>query len=342
MLISMFFNTRHEHTTQNRIMNSIKAPDGIAVQKVVITNGPSRAQLISYGAALTEFRLEGIPYSLALGSPEPASYFEKMKYFGAIVGPIANRIDQGKATLDNKNLQFNVNENGNVLHGGLEGISQKVWKVDKLDPDRVTFSLETADGESGLPGSIEFRVTYSIQKDGALKIDILATSEKSTFCNPAFHGYWCLNGHGLSGHKLTIHADHYLPTNDALIPTGEILPVEGTLYDLRKPTALPAEIRLDTNFCLNRKGLSEVARLETEQLAMIVETDALGLQVYDAARLDTSPFNGHSRKPYGGHAGIAMEPQFWPDAPNQPNFPSIILRPGEVFSQTSFFRFISK
>ncbi len=323
-------------------MTTVKSADGSTVQKVTITNGPARAQLISYGATLTEFRLEGIPYSLALGSPDPESYFGKMRYFGAIVGPIANRIAQGQALLDGQSLKLAVNENGNALHGGPEGISQKNWQVEELESDRVIFSVQTSDGESGLPGPLEIKVSYSIQNDGALKIEMSAESEKPTFCNPAFHGYWCLNNEGLGGHKLTIHADHFLPTNEALIPTGEIQSVDGTPYDLRQPKALPAEISLDTNFCLNGGGLREAARLETDELAMIVETDAPGLQVYDAARLDTSPVLGHSGKPYGGHAGIAMEPQVWPDAPNQPNFPSITLRPGERFSQTSFFRFIRK
>ena len=323
-------------------MTTVKSADGSTVQKVTITNGPARAQLISYGATLTEFRLEGTPYSLALGSPDPENYFGKMRYFGAIVGPIANRIAQGQAPLDGQSLKLAVNENGNALHGGADGISQKNWKVEELESDRVIFSVQTSDGESGLPGPLEIKVSYSIQNDGALKIEMSAESEKPTFCNPAFHGYWCLNNEGLSGHKLTIHADHFLPTNEALIPTGEIQSVAGTPYDLRQSKALPAEISLDTNFCLNGSGLREAARLETDELTMIVETDALGLQVYDAARLDTSPVLGHSGNPYGGHAGIAMEPQVWPDAPNQPNFPSITLRPGERFSQTSFFRFILK
>ncbi len=106
-------------------MTTVKAADGSTVQKITITNGPARAQLISYGATLTEFRLEGIPYSLALGSPDPENYFGKMRYFGAIVGPIANRIAQGQAPLDGQSLKLAVNENGNALHGGADGISQK-------------------------------------------------------------------------------------------------------------------------------------------------------------------------------------------------------------------------
>ena len=161
-------------------------------------------------------------------------------------------------------------------------------------------------------------------------------------CNPAFHGYWCLGPNGLDGHQLTIDADHYLPTDEALIPTGEIAPVAGTGYDLPQPTALPAAVGLDTNFCLNGEGFREVARLETDALAMSVETDAPGLQVYDAARLNTAPALGHNDATYGPHAGLALEPQLWPDAPNQPGFPCIILNPGKRFQQRSRFRFIRK
>jgi aldose 1-epimerase len=151
-----------------------------------------------------------------------------------------------------------------------------------------------------------------------------------------------LNGTGLDGHRLTIDADHYVPVDDALIPTGEIAPVAGTPFDLRHATALPAAQAFDTNFCLNGSGLRKVACLETDSLAMWVETDAPGLQIYDAAHMDTAPVAGHHGAPYGAHAGLAIEPQFWPDAPNNSAFPAIELRPGQIFSQTSHYRFQRK
>lgn len=316
--------------------------DNPAVQSLAIACGPARARVLTYGATLAEFRLEGVDHSLLLGSPDAAAYAGAMRYFGAIVGPIANRVAGGKAPLDGKTLQLDVNENGNALHGGPRGLSQRVWTVKRAEAHRVTLGLSLPDREGGLPGPLDLAVSYKIEPDGALFIDITGRSGAVTFCNPAFHGYWCLSAQGLAGHRLSIGADRYLPTNAALLPTGEIAPVDGTPYDLRQPTALPAGVPLDTNFCLNGTGMREVARLDTAALAMTLETDAPGLQVYDAARLDTAPAKGHHGAPYRAFAGLAMEPQHWPDAPNHPSFPPITLRPGETFTQSSRFRFFRK
>ncbi len=317
-------------------------PDRTEIEGVEIANGPAGALLMTYGATLCRFHLDGIDTSLALGSPEVESYFSQMRYFGAIVGPVANRIAGGVAPLDGNVLQLAVNENGNALHGGSNGLSQQVWTIAARDAHCVTFRHRVPDGADGLPGPIDMSATYALDADGTLEIDITARSDRATLCNPAFHGYWSLTGTGLAGHRLHIDADHYLPFDDALVPTGDITPVEGTPFDLRRPTPLPATIDLDMNFCLNGEGLRQVARLETDALAMIVETDAPGLQVYDAARLNTAPSRGHHGLSYGRHAGIAMEPQLWPDAPNHAGFPSIALRPGTPFRQFSRFRFIRK
>ena len=312
------------------------------IQEVTIANGPSKARVMTYGATLAEFRLVGFDHSLVLGSPDLEAYRGPLRYFGAIVGPIANRVAAGRAPLDGTGLQLDVNENGNALHGGAEGLSQRVWSLRSSTSQSVTLGLSLPDGEGGLPGPFDISVTYDIETDGALGLEITARSEKPTFCNPAFHGYWSLSGNGLAGHRLTIDADHYLPTDAALIPTGRIAPVDGTGYDLRVPTPLPPPVDLDSNFCLNGEGMREVAWLETDRLAMTLETDAPGLQIYDAAQLNTTPAQGHHGAPYGTHAGLAMEPQFWPDAPNQPLFPQITLRPGEVFRQSNRFRFSRK
>ncbi|GGC22368.1 galactose mutarotase [Marivita lacus] len=318
------------------------APDGTKIEGIEIANGPARAVLMTYGATLCRFHVDGIDTSLALGSPEVESYFAQMRYFGAIVGPVANRIAGGVAPLDDDVLRLAVNENGNALHGGPNGLSQQVWTIASSDAQSVTFHHVVSDGADGLPGPIDMSVTYALVSEGALEIAITAKSDRATLFNPAFHGYWSLTGSGLDGHRLTIDADHYLPVDDALIPTGDIRPVEGTPFDLRRPTSLPATTDLDTNFCLNGDGFRPVATLETDAMAMIVETDAPGLQVYDAARLNTAPAKGHHGLPYGRHAGLAMEPQYWPDAPNHDGFPSITLRPGTPFRQFSRFRFIRK
>lgn len=312
------------------------------VETVTITNGPARACLMTYGASLTELWLEGIDHSLVLGSPDHSAYTDQMRYFGAIVGPVANRIGGATAELDGQTLRFPANEGQNTLHGGQNGLSNRVWHIEDQSPASVRFGITLEDGEDGLPGPLTLRATYTLDKDGTLTVHLEGGSAKPTLCNPAFHGYWCLNGTGLSGHRLTINADHYVPVDGALIPTGEIAPVAGTPYDLRHATALPSAQAFDTNFCLNGSGLRKVACLETDSLAMWVETDAPGLQIYDAARMTTAPVAGHHGAPYGAHAGLAIEPQFWPDAPNHPAFPAIDLRPGQVFSQTSRYSFQRK
>ncbi|WP_323768066.1 aldose epimerase family protein [Marinovum sp.] len=311
-------------------------------QEVTIANGPARARVLSYGATLADFRLAGVDHALVLGSPDARAYRGPMRYFGAIVGPVANRVSHGRASLDGTTLQLDINENGNTLHGGPNGLSQQVWAVTASSAQSVTLGLTLADGEGGLPGPLEISVTYAIDGVGALGIEITAESERPTLCNPAFHGYWSLTGTGLAGHRLTVDADAYLPTDAALLPTGEVAPVAGTGYDLRRPVALPPAVDLDTNFCLNGNGMRAVARLETDRLAMTLETDAPGLQIYDAARLDTAPAGGHHGAPYGAHAGLALEPQSWPDAPNHPEFTQITLRPGAVFRQSTRFCFTDK
>lgn len=319
-----------------------KAPDGKEIQSVEISQGNVRAQLMTYGATLCRFNIGGFAHSLALGSADAAAYFGPLQFFGAIVGPVANRIAGGVAPLDGQPVRFATNENGNTLHGGPDGLSQQVWEIEAHDTDSVTFHHRVPDEKDGLPGPLDIAVTYTVEAQAALRIDTVARSDVATLCNPAFHGYWSLTGQGLAGHRLKIDADYYTPVDDALIPTGEIAPVGGTPFDLRRMTPLPAGTDLDTNFCLNDTGLRPVAWLETDALAMIVETDAPGLHVYDAAGLSAAPAKGHHGAVYGAHAGIAFEPQVWPDAPNHAGFPSIVLRPGTPFRQSSRFRFIRK
>lgn len=325
-------------------MTTIKdtLPDDTAIKDVCISRGAASAVLMTYGATLREFHFEDVPYSLTLGSHDRRSYAKEMLYFGAIVGPIANRITDGKVPLEGAPLQLDVNENGNALHGGKNGLSQQIWTIKAQDAHSVTFGHVVADGFGGLPGPIDIGVTYTIEEDGALTLDIIAETERTTFFNPAFHGFWSLTGEGLAEHRLKIDADHYLPVDAALLPTGEIAPVQGTPYDFRKSVPLPANVELDTNFCLNGMGMRPVAWLETAELALVIETNAPGLQVYDAARMDTSPVTGLQEQVYGAYAGIAIEPQFWPDAPNNADFPPITLRAGEVFRQSSRFCFSRK
>jgi aldose 1-epimerase len=190
-------------------------------------------------------------------------------------------------------------------------------------------SLTMPDGGGGFPGTLSLSVEYRLEEDGALSVEIEATSDGPTFCNPAQHSYWNLSGEAdLSHHKLTVHAERYLEVDARKIPLGGPRPVAGTPFDYRKAASLPGEEGppLDHNFCL---------RDEPGELRVI--TTEPGLQVYDGQHIDSGQHLGHSGTPYGARAGIALEPQRWPDAPNHPDYPSILLRPGETYRQLSRF-----
>ncbi len=317
-------------------------PDGTEIAEVTIANGGSSARLMTYGAILVDFRRGGGP-SLVLGSDDIEAYLGPMLYFGAVVGPVANRLAEGRAPLGDRVLQITPNEGENTLHGGPKGSGQRIWTIAEQDESSVRFTLTWPDGDSGFPGPIEMGATYAIDENGDLHITLTGQSAAETIFNPAFHGYWNLDASpDLSGHRMTIHAGHYTATDDALIPVGPPVPVEGTDYDFRQPRGVPPEGILDTNFCLEGTGVREVARIEGQNTVMTIHTDAPGLQVFDAHPMDTSPHKGHLGAPYGPFCGLALEPQLWPDAPNHEGYPSIRLAPGESFTQTSIFRFTDK
>lgn len=318
-------------------------PDEADITRLTIANGPLRLSLMSLGATVTELRMDGFAHSLILGSPDLAPYRDTFRYFGAIVGPVANRIDKSTAPLDDATLHLMANEGSNALHGGPAGLSTRNWTLADHGDSFATFTYTWPDGDSGYPGPIHAQVTFTLEDSGALRIDLSGTAQARTLFNPAFHGYWSLDGSGnLTGHRLQINAAHYLPVDDASIPLGDPAPVAGTPFDFRQPTNIAADSEIDHNYCLDGSGTREALRMETDALALVIETDAPGLQVYDAARLDTSPDAGHDGTPYGAYAGIALEPQIWPDAPNHPTYPSVTLTSGDTVRQTSRFRLIIK
>ena len=318
-------------------------PDEADITRLMIANGPVRLYLMSLGATVTELRMDGFAHSLILGSPHLAPYRDTFRYFGSIVGPVANRIDKSMAPLGDAKLHLTSNEGNNALHGGPAGLSTRNWILADHGDNFAAFTYTWPDGDSGYPGPIHAKVTYTLEDNGALRIDLAGTAEARTHFNPAFHGYWSLDGSGaLTDHRLQINAAHYLPVDDDAIPKGDPVPVAGTPFDFRHLRNIAADSQIDHNYCLDGVGFREVLRMETDTLALVVESDAPGLQVYDAARLDTSPDASHDGAPHGPYAGIALEPQIWPDAPNHPSYPSTTLRPSDTFRQTSRFRLILK
>ncbi|WP_417689414.1 aldose epimerase family protein [Roseibium sp.] len=323
------------------IRNCGSSPDGEDILQATIANGGSRATFMTWGASLQDFRREGVDHSLVLGSPDPAAYFGPMLYFGAIVGPVANRVAKGRFELNGKTYSLDRNEAGaTTLHGGSKGFGQVNWTLAECSATSCSFAYRHADGTCGFPGNIDVRVRYTLEDDGALLIEIEGQSDALTHFAPAFHGYWNLDGTAdVTGHGLTVPAETYLPVDDMLIPLGAPAPVAGTVFDYRVPKAPDAG--LDHNFCLygaRSHDLCEMCRLEAGALRLTVESTEPGLQVYAGVGLDTAPFEGNNGKPYGRLAGVAIEPQTWPDTANHPKYPSSLLQPGETYRQVSRFR----
>lgn len=311
--------------------------DGQTVDRIGIGAGQLRVAVLTWGAVLHDVRLEGYPHGLVLNAPTLAPYEGPMAYFGSVIGPVANRIAGARAMIDGRMHRFEANQDGrHLLHSGTHGTHLKVWRIVARDEASVTLSLTLPDGAGGFPGTREIEVTYQVDPPARLTMTTTGTTDRTTLMNFAGHSYWNLgDAETIDGHRLQIDAEHMLPTGPDGIPTGEVRPVVGTAYDFR--TARPAEPGnppLDHNFCLSgsRGDLRTAARLIAPRgPAMTLETTEPGLQVFDARNTDEAGF-----APY---AGIALEAQGWPDAPNNPGFPSIVVTPTEPYRQVTRMTF---
>ena len=314
-------------------------PDGGAVHRISLMNGPLSAEILTMGAIVQDLRLQGIPRPLVLGAPDLSAYLGPARYFGAIVGRFANRIGGAGFMLDGREYRTDPNFNDrHTLHGGSDGLDLQLWRIHTQSAAAVTLTSALPDGHMGFPGRLTATVRIALEAD-ALCLQMQAESDAPTPCSLAHHGYFNLSGaDDIRGHHLQIAADRYLPVDAGLIPKA-IAPVAGTPFDFRQPRPI-GDAGYDHNFCLShgRDALRPVARLSAGALSMQVETDAPGLQIYDGAHIHG--LAGLDGRIYGAHAGLAMETQAWPDAPNRPDFPSAILRPGEIWRQTTRYRFI--
>lgn len=319
------------------------APDGSRVDLVTIENGGMKASLMTWGASLQDLRLGGVDHSLVLGSPDFAPYLGPMRFFGANVGRAANRIAGGRAKLDGRVVELERNEKDRTtLHGGSSGSGTANWRIEGHDGASVRMAIRLADGASGFPGDLDLVVTYRLLDDGALDLEIEGSTDAATFCNPAHHSYWNLDGGpDLSGHVMRVAADRYLPIDADKIPLGAPAPVEGTRFDFRASRSVirDGDAPLDHNLWLAdaRGPLKPVCRLEAGGLMLDIATTEPGLQVYDGVNIATGEHTTHSGRPYGRHAGLALEPQCPPDVPNQHGYPSILLMPGQIYRQHSCF-----
>ncbi len=309
---------------------------GRAVEKITLSAHGLTASVLTKGCTLQSVRLDGVGHDLTLGSDILADYEGKMRHHGSLVVPVVNRLSGAKARINGVEHRFEANQAGkHTLHGGAAGGQHKVWEVEGLTEDHVTFGLRLPDGEGGFPGNRHVRARFSIGSGPALRMEVTAETDAPTLFNAANHSYWNLDGRATwAGHSLRIAANHYLPTTEDFTPTGEIAPVAGAMDFRRGRVVTPDDTSLDNNFCLSggRQALREVLWLQgAEGLGLTVATTEAGIQVYDGRNA--------ARPGRGFFEGLAIEAQAWPDAPNHAGFPSIDLRPGEPVTQVTEWRF---
>ena len=337
--------------------------NGTVVERYILTNKNGVvAKFITLGATLNELQVpdrNGILADVVLGFDTVAEYEnpERNPYFGCTVGRYANRICKGKFSLEGKNYTLAINNRPNALHGGVQGFSYCVWQAMPrytAEGPALIFTYKSHDGEEGYPGNLEATVTYTLTNEDAIKIEYEATTDQTTVVNLTNHTYWNLAGHGsdtILDHELMVAADNYTPADDTLIPTGKIAPVKGTPLDFTTPVKIGARIDklrkhpafrgYDHNFVLNNQdgSLALAARLEDPGSGRVMEvwTTEPGLQFYTGNWLDIK--DAKDDKNYIENGGLALECQHYPDAPNHPNFPSTVLRPGETYTQTTIYKF---
>src|SRR5688572_8151209 len=318
-------------------------------------------KIINYGATVTQILVpdkKGELGDVVLGFDSLSGYLQSNNpYFGCVVGRYANRIANAKFTLDGKEYSLAPNNNGNALHGGLKGFDKVIWKLNgkELNDEHSTlgFQYHSKDGEEGYPGNVEVTVTYSLLPANQLKIDYIATTDKPTPVNLTNHSYFNLSAgtdSSILDHELMLKADKYTPVNDQLIPTGKIDPVKGTAMDFTVPKKIGKEIvqvkgGYDHNWILNRTGngpelIGTVYHAPSGRFMEVFTTEP-GIQFYSGNFLDGS-LTGKSGKKYVKHAGLCLETQHYPDSPNKPAFPNTILKPGDVYRQTTIYKFSVK
>jgi len=341
---------------------------GIPVDRYTLTNANGvEAAILSYGGIIQSIRVpdrDGARANVVLGFATLDEYVAASSYFGCIVGRYANRIANGTFALDDKTYTLPVNNPPNTLHGGLRGFDKHVWDAsDVSDPsgEGVQLRRESPDGEEGYPGTLAVTVTYRLTDANGLRIDYRATTDAPTVINLTNHSYFNLAGEGsgcIYDHALTLNASRFIPTDSTAIPTGELAPVSSTPFDFTRPRPIGAGIRdphkqiivghgYDHHFILDaERGFinPETPILAAHVLEpnsgriMTVATTEPGVQFYSGNYLDGT-LTGTSGRPYRQSDGFALETQHAPDSPNQPQFPSTVLRPGDTFSSTTVFTF---
>jgi aldose 1-epimerase len=338
-----------------------KLPDGTPVYSFTLINSRgASAKVITYGAILTELWVPDRAGKLAdvvLGFDNLDGYIVNRPWFGATVGRVANRIAQGKFSLDGKQYSLEINDPPNNLHGGSHDLSHVVWSTEPIKETggaAVRFSYRSPNGDGGFPGNLDVSVTYTLTDQDEVKLAYTAKTDQATPVNMTHHSYFNLDGQDdILGETLYIDADQYTPVDANLIPTGETAPVKGTPLDFTRPKAISKDIAgmkgnpggYDHNFVLNGEPgkLKLAARVQDPASGrqMEVWTTEPGIQFYTSNFLDGS-LTGKRGVAYKKHAALCLETQHYPDSVNHPNFPSVILRPGAIYRTETIYKFSAR
>ncbi|MCJ2067075.1 galactose mutarotase [Methylobacterium sp. J-088] len=346
----------------------VTLPDGRTVEEVTLTNGRGvTARILSWGALLRTLDVpdrEGKVADVVLGYNDLAGYLAKPHYFGVSVGRYANRIRAGRFTLDGRTYRLATNDGPNALHGGAAGFDKRLWTITAVTggaAPSVSLRYVSPDGEEGYPGTLTATVTYRLDDTDTLTVTYEATTDRPTIVNLTNHSFFNLAGEGsgrsVLDHILTIPAERYTPVDATLIPTGEHRPVAGTPFDFREPTVIGARIRdgrdiqivrgrgYDHNWVVTDAPTAEphpVARVEDPETGRILEiaSNQPGVQFYAGNFLDATAV-GKSGLAYRQSDAFALEPELFPDTPNQPAFGSARLDPGQTYRNVITYRFFS-
>lgn len=337
--------------------------DGQPVDLYTLRNGNGmEAQISTYGGIVVSLKVpdkNGQMGDVVLGYDNLESYLKETPYFGALIGRYGNRIANGRFTLNGVTYQLATNDGPNSLHGGIKGFDKRVWSANpRIQNNEPVLELQYAspDGEEGYPGTLVVRAVYRLTTDNALRLDFTATTDKDTVLNLTHHSYFNLAGQGsgdILNHVVMMPADRFTPVDATLIPTGELPSVNGTPFDFNQPTAIGARINQDDqqlkfgkgydhNWVFNKRvgDLTLLARVSEPTSGRVLEVLSTepGLQFYSGNFLDGS-LTGKGGKVYNFRNGFCMEPQHFPDSPNKPKFPSVVLKPGQTYRNTIIYRF---
>lgn len=341
-----------------------KLPDGREVRLYTLVNNKgARVDIMNYGGTVVRLIVPdryGRIGDVVLGYDNLEGYLTNNPYFGSIIGRYGNRIANGRFTLDGVEYQLATNDGPNHLHGGIKGFDKQLWNAQPYitsEGPALKLTYISKDGEEGYPGTLSVTAIYTFTHDNELRLDFTATTDKATIVNLTHHSYFNLAGEGtILDHEVMIVSDFFTPVNETLIPTGEIRPVAGTPFDFNKPISIGARINQDDiqlkygrgydhNWVIRKPAdtlglMARVYEPKTGRVMEVLSTEP-GLQFYSGNFLDGTIIGKNGQR-YIHRSGFCMEPQHFPDSPNKAHFPSVVLRPGQVYKNTIIYRFSTK